>query len=272
MKKHLLFLLILLSVHSFCQKTDTVDLKPLFGDYVGGFLLYDINTDSYIKYNPNQCATRFSPASTFKIPNSLIGLETGVIEDTASVFKYDSLLHPKDSVRLATEPFKHWYEDLSLKMAFKYSCVWCYQDLARREGEERIRKYMNDMQYGNMDISSGLESFWLCGSMEISINEQVEFLRRMYLYELNGFSAKTIDAVKSIMLFETTPDYKLYGKTGSGDCYGDKWIGWYVGFVETESGTKIFALNLLGDDKIIKMNFRQELAKRIMSKLGAIKL
>jgi beta-lactamase class D len=80
-----------------------------------------------------------------------------------------------------------------------------------------------------------------------------------------------MDAVKSIMLYETTPGYKLYGKTGGGDCWDNKTIGWYVGFVETDSGTKIFAMNIIvnnfGD---LRNNFRIELTKKVLRDLKII--
>ena len=81
MKQLVLFWLILFSFESFGQNTDTVDLQPYYGNFAGGFSIYDLQTDSYIQYNPEHCKKRFSPCSTFKIPNSLIGLETGVIPD-----------------------------------------------------------------------------------------------------------------------------------------------------------------------------------------------
>ena len=271
--KHLLICcLILLTFDSYGQKIDTIDLKTYYGDFVGGFSIYDLKNDKYIQYNTEHCKKRLSPCSTFKIPNSLIGLETGVIADTGFIIKYDSILHPKDSSHLANEPFKHWYEDLSLKRAFKYSCVYYYQELARRVGNEQMQKKVNDLDYGNKDISSGLDTYWLCGSIQISINEQIEFLKKLYLYKLQGFSDKNIDAVKSIMLYETSPDYKLYGKTGAGNCWDNKVLGWYVGFVETDTGTKIFAMNIIVNDfGDLKNNFRIELTKKILKDLKIIK-
>jgi beta-lactamase class D len=271
MKQLLIICLALFSVETYSQKTDTINLKSYFGKFEGGFSVYDLETEKLIQYNPNHCKKRFSPCSTFKIPNSLIGLETGVIADTGFVIKYDGTLHPKDSALLAIEPFKHWYEDLSLRKAFKYSCVWYYQELARRVGQVRMSQKVNDLDYGNMDISSGLDTYWLCGSMQISIDEQIDFLKRFYQYQLPGSSDKNIDAVKSIMLYEKTPYYSILGKTGSGDCFDDKVIGWYVGFVETDSGTKVFAMNIIVNDfDDLKNNFRIELTKKILHELNII--
>ncbi|HBY52451.1 MAG TPA: class D beta-lactamase [Bacteroidales bacterium] len=272
MKYLLTFSFVLLTFNSIGQKIDTLDLNSYYGNFVGGFSIYDLKTDHYFQYNSEQCKKRFSPCSTFKIPNSLIGLETGVIADTGFVIKYDSILHPRDTFQLTNEPFKHWYEDLSLKRAIKYSCVWYYQELARRVGSERMKNMVSRLDYGNNDISSGLDSYWLCGSLEISIDEQIAFLKKLYSHQLSGFSDKNQEAVKGIMLNEITPEYKLYGKTGSGDCWDNKVIGWYVGFVETESGTRIFAMNIIVNDfSDLKSNFRIELTKKILKELNIIK-
>ena len=105
-------------------------------------------------------------------------------------------MHPKDPKLLKSEPFKYWFQDLSLSEAFKYSCLWYYQELARRIGEENMKKYINLIDYGNNNLSSGVDKFWVCGSIEISLNEQIDFLKKFYLQKLNGFSGKTIEAVK----------------------------------------------------------------------------
>lgn len=265
------FSFILLNINLFAQNVDTVNFAKHFNGFSGGFSIYNLEKDSYTKYNLEQCAKRFSPCSTFKIPNSLIGIETGILPDTSFVIKYDSLLHPKTESYLSREPFKYWFQDLSLKRAFKYSCVWYYQELARRIGTEKMDEYLNYINYGNNDISSGIDNFWLSGSLEISIDEQIEFLKKLYLNKINGFSDDSINKVKSIMLLETTPNYKLYAKTGTGDYLDGKVIAWFVGFVETESGTNIFALNLIVnsfDD--LKNNYRVELTKKILRELNII--
>lgn len=269
MKIIIAFFILLLSFNSYAQNINTPEVY--FGKLSGAFSVYNMQTDVFIDYNPEQCNKRYSPCSTFKIPNSLIGLETGVIDDTSFVIKYDSILHTKDPDMMEIEPFKYWFGDLSLNQAFKYSCVWYYQELARRVGNERMKKYIEYLKYGNGDISSGLDSYWLCGSIQISIREQIEFLKRMYLHKLDGFSDKTIDAVKSIMLYESTPDYKLYGKTGGGDCIDGKVIGWYVGFVETKDETYIFAMNVIVDNfSDLGNNYRINLTKRILKDLKII--
>jgi len=120
-------------------------------------------------------------------------------------------------------------------------------------------------------ITSGIDNFWLCGSLKISAREQVEFLKRLYNKQLFGLSDKTQGIVKDIMLYETTENYKLYGKTGSGDCWDDLLIGWYVGFLETDDNAYIFALNLFVNDfSDLDNNKRIELIKNILKGLKII--
>lgn len=271
MKTTLLAISLVLTAALFGQKEDTVDLKSHFGEFEGAFCVYDLQTDSYIRYNPKRCKQRFSPCSTFKITNSLIGLETGVITDTSFVIGYDANLHPKDSVLLANEPFKFWYQDLSLKQAFKYSCLWYYQELARRIGPERMAQKLAALKYGNGDMSGGIDQFWLCSTLQISIDEQIDFLKRLYLHKLEGISDKSMNEVKSIMWYETSPHYSLYGKTGGGGCWDGKTIGWYVGFVETSTGTKLFAMNVIVTSfKDLGNNFRITLTKNVLRELKMI--
>jgi beta-lactamase class D len=264
--------LIIISALLCAQRSDTIDAGTLFGSFDGGFRALDLQTGNTVIINPLHCATRYSPCSTFKIPNSLIGLETGVIPDTSFVIPWDSILHPRDPEMMKSEQFRHWFSDLSLKNAFRYSCVWYYQELARRVGAERMQELLDQTGYGNMDISSGADKFWLCGSIQISVDEQVQFIKRLYYSDLPGISAENIQSVKDIMLYESAPGFQLYGKTGGGDCWEDRTIGWYVGFVETPTGPKIFAMNVIVnsfDD--LKNNYRIELTKQILKSTGWIK-
>lgn len=235
------------------------------------FVLYDIKKDEYRKYNDSISAIRYSPCSTFKIANSLIGLESAVAENEDYLIKYDSLKNPSEPWMHSVEPFKYWMQDHTMRTAFKYSVVWYYQELARRIGKENMTRLLEQINYGNNNISSGIDNFWLCGSLKISANEQVEFLKRLYSNQLLGFSNKSQEIVKDIMLYETTDNYKLYGKTGGGNCWKDKVIGWYVGFVETNSSTYIFAMNIIVNDfSELGNNLRIEMTKEILKELKII--
>jgi beta-lactamase class D len=249
-----------------------LDLDSIYSPFSGSFVLFNLNAgNSYLVYNDSLSSKRFSPCSTFKITNSLIGIESGVAENENYLIEYDSTKISPKPWWYATEPFKYWMQDHTMKSAIKYSVVWYYQELARRIGGEKMKDLLNRIDYGNNDISSGIDKFWLCGSLRISAAEQVEFLKKLYSDKLPGFSVKTQEIVKNIMLYESTDKYKLYGKTGGGDCWDNKVIGWYVGFIETESNTYIFGMNVFADNfSDLNNNKRIEMTKDILKKLEII--
>jgi len=247
-----------------------IELDDLFNPFTGSFVLIDLTTDEIMVYNDTIASKRYSPCSTFKITNSLISLEAGVANDASYSIEYDSLKVPRKPWWYTTEPLKHWMQDHTMQTAIKYSVVWYYQELARRIGEKDMVRLLNQIDYGNNDITSGIDNFWLCGSLRISAKEQADFIKDLYNKDLIGFSEQSQEIVKNIMLYETTDKFKLYAKTGGGDCWDNKIIGWYVGFVETKSGTYVFAMNMfvesfkdLGDKRI-------DLTKRILKELEII--
>jgi len=249
-----------------------LDLDKYFMPFTGSFVLLDLKTGLYKAYNDSICTKRYSPCSTFKIANSLIGIESGVAENENYLIKYDSMKIPSKPWWHTAEPQKHWMQDQTMRTAIRNSVVWYYQELARRIGNENMTKFLRQIDYGNNDISSGIDNFWLCGSLRISAMEQVGFLEELYNNQLTGFSIRTQEIVKDIILNESTDYYKLYGKTGGGDCCNDKVIGWYVGFLETESNTYIFAMNVFVNDfSDLGKNMRIEMTKNILKGLNIIK-
>lgn len=198
----------------------------------GTFVLYNLKQDQYLVYNSERANTRFLPASTFKIFNALVALEVGAVEDENQVLPWDGL----------QREVPEWNKNHTLRTAFKDSVIWFYQAMARRIGQERMQRYINLTNYGNQDISGGIDQFWLQGGLRISAKEQIDFLVKLYRNQL-PFSQKTIDTVKDISINEQTPNYVLRGKTG--------WLweaspqmGWYVGYLERNSDVYFFAMNI----------------------------
>jgi len=277
MKRSLILMLCIVSNSLIAQDVKVeiyvqiLNLDEYFNPFTGSFVLLDLKTGGYKEYNDSICSIRYSPCSTFKITNSLIGIESKVAENENYIIKYDSLRNPPEPWMYNIEPFKYWMQDHTMRTAIKNSVVWYYQELARRIGNENMTKFLRQIDYGNNDISSGIDNFWLCGSLKISAEEQVEFLKKLYNNQLIGFSIRTQEIVKDIMLNESTDNYKLYGKTGGGDCWNDKVIGWYVGFLETESNTFIFAMNVFVNDfSDLGNNMRIEMTKNILKGLNLI--
>jgi beta-lactamase class D len=207
------------------------ELEKYFQGANGAFVLFDQSNNEFIRYNPERCAKRFIPASTFKIMNSLIGLETGVIPDENYVIQWDGTRYDIPS----------WNQDHTLKTAIQNSVVWYYQELARRVGTDRMQYYLNAVQYGNQDISGPIDTFWLEGGLRISADEQVEVLKRLYLNQL-PFSQRTMDIVKRILILEKTETYQMSGKTGSSQRVMPH-VGWFVGYLETKGKVYYFATN-----------------------------
>lgn len=233
--KFLMILFILMNFSALPQSAEErTDLKKFFDEYEhdGCFVLYDLNKNEFIKYNSERCKEQFIPASTFKIFNSLAALESNVIKDEYEIIKWDSV----------KRSYENWNQDLDIKRAFKFSAVWFYQELARRIGYDKMKYYITENHYGNENIDGGIDKFWLQGDLRISPDEQVEFLRKLYLNELT-FSQRAIDIVKNIMIYDQNENYILRVKTGWG-IIDDTNIGWFVGYAEAHNNTYFFAVNV----------------------------
>ncbi len=217
-----------------CKHNQTTEIRDEFKKYYdqfnveGSFVLYDPQSDKYIFYNKEHFEQSYSPASTFKICNSLIGLETGVIKDENFVIAWDSV----------TRQNPNWNTDQDLKTAFKNSTVWYYQELARRVGGQRMKYWLDKVNYGNNDTSGGIDKFWLTGGLRISPKQQIDFLKRLHDNQL-PFSQRSMDIVKKIMIVKDTLNYVIRAKTGWGG-QDSKDIGWYVGYLEKKEKVYYF--------------------------------
>ncbi|MDZ7764604.1 MAG: class D beta-lactamase [Melioribacteraceae bacterium] len=212
------------------------------------------------RYNEERCEQSFLPASTFKIPNSLIALEEKIIPDENFVIKWDSV----------DRGWEKWNMDHNLQSAFKYSAVWFYQELARQIERSTYQSYLNKFDYGNKTIGDRIDYFWLDWSLQISANEQIDFLKKFIKNEL-PVSQRSIDITKDIMIVEETDEYILRAKTGLGDKRDGIYTGWYVGYVETKENIYVFAMNMEEKEyEDIKSQVRIELTKNILRYLEVI--
>lgn len=234
--KIIIFFLTLIFLFPHCQTNKkNHNIKALFKKYnvQGSFILYDLRKDQYFRYNPERCKKGFLPASTFKILNSLIALEEKVIEDENTIFKWDG----------KKREYSVWNRDHDLKTAYQNSVVWYYQELARKIGLNKMNNYLKQVDYGNLDTSAGIDQFWLKGNFKITQEEQIHFLKRLYLNTL-PFSKQNMDTVKRIMTYEDNEEYSIKAKTGliiKPDVIG-WWVGWYK-FKKTNA-VYFFATNL----------------------------
>ncbi len=224
----------------------------------GTFVMLELGKNRVSVVNGERHTRGFLPASTFKIPNALIALETGVIRDADNpVFKWDG----------EKRQFEPWNKDHTPGSAFRDSAVWVFQQIAREIDLTRMRVYVAQFGYGNRDIGGPEDAFWLEGKLRISALQQVEFLERLYIGKLPAHP-KNIETVKDMMFIEKIGSATLRGKTGWIPS-GDNKIGWFVGWVEQGKETYIFALNLdPNDEKHVAA--RVPLAKSLLAQLGAL--
>lgn len=216
-------------------------LRKAFQGRHGAFVLIDCASGKSFQSDPAACAEKVAPFSTFKIWNSAIGLETGLVQDPDAPF-------------WAWDGQKRWLEawnkDQTLRSAMAASCVPAYQALARQIGPERMQKWLDLIGYGDRDITAGIDIFWLDPPdhkpLLITPTQQARLIAKLVNGEV-PFSNKTRTALKSIMTLKTTDHGILYGKTGSGERDGSAW-GWFVGYVESAGKTFAFACLLKDQD------------------------
>lgn len=225
----------------------------------GCFALYNLKNDSLSLYNPARCRQGFLPASSYKIPNSLIALETGVMKSLGDTIFWDGNERWNED----------WNRDNTFAEAFRVSCVPCYQQIARKIGVDRMREWTTKASYGQLDINAdNIDTFWLEGDSRVTPFQQVSFLARLYREQL-PFQKEHQRTVKQIMLLEETPEYKLYGKTGWAQPDGRN-IGWFVGFFETGSEAYAFVNNVENEQAPEGQNqlfqkCRKEIVEKVLS-------
>ena len=239
------------------------ELKNVFEHFKvdGSILIYDRNENIYMGYNLERCNVAFCPASTFKIPNALIALESGVAT-TETVFKWNG--------EKISNPL--WEKDLTIKEAFQVSAIPVFQEIARRIGVEKMNYYTKLFNYGNLDINTdNIDKFWLEGQSGITQYQQVYFLQKLYNLQL-PISENAMKLTKEFMLYETNNNYKISGKTGWA-IRQDESVTWFVGFIETGDNVYIFATNV-APNKDTEINtfgqVRIELTKAVFKELMII--
>jgi len=197
----------------------------------GTFVVHDVAKDTNTGHDELRAGKRFIPASTFKIPNSLIALSTGAVASVDEIVPYDG----KPVARA------EWARAMGLREAIKVSNVPVYQELARRIGMDRMRGALVRMNYGNNDTGKVVDRFWLDGPLEISALEQTVFLAKLAQGQL-PFENVHMEAVRAIARQDGPAE--LYAKTGWGKRPGQPDIGWWVGWIKKEGKLYTFALNI----------------------------
>ena len=232
----------------------------------GSIAIYDIESQKWIVSDTVGLVIETLPASTFKIINLLIALETTAIKDENEIVKW---VGSTDTVKYGYRP--EIYHDMSVKEAFELSAGWVFVELAKKMGKDTYKKYLTESKYGNNNLTQTEADFWNFGDFAISPKNQVEFLHALYEEKL-PFSKRNIDIVKRVMITEQTEEYTIRAKTGW-TRENNTNTGWWTGYIETKKGTYIFATRLLQDRKMNRSDFgscRKEITKKVFKDLGII--
>jgi beta-lactamase class D len=240
------------------QAADTA-LDALFARHHanGTLIISTLDGSQHWRHNDARAGLRLPVASTFKILNTLIGLESGAISGQGSEFKWDGKQHN----------IADWNRDQTLDSAFRVSCVWCYQQLASRVGADTYRQYLQQAGYGSLREPFELTRFWLDGSLQVSAEEQIALLRKLYRRSL-PFSTRSYDTLQEVMLAEQREGYRLYAKTGWASSHQPA-IGWYVGYVEKGKAVWLFASNI-DIDNASQLPLRQALTHEALRLKGVL--
>lgn len=230
----------------------------------GSIVIFDNKNQQWILSDTTDIKSESLPASTFKIINLLIALETKIIKDENEMVKW---VGETDTLKYGNRP--EIYHDMSVKEAFEVSAGWVFIELAKKIGKENYRKYLKASNYGNQNLSENNVDFWNFGAFAITPINQVEFIKNLYEEKL-PFSKRNIEIVKKVMITEQTDDYTIRAKTG--------WTrennintGWWIGYLETKNNTYFFATRLLQDRKDNRDDFgscRKEITKKVFYDLG----
>ena len=214
--------------------TERADLEAVFAEngLAGTFVLYDVAADHLTLVDGKRAGRRFVPASTFKIANTVIALETGVVKDENEIIPYGG----------QPQPFKTWEKDMSMREAIALSAVPIYQELARRIGLERYREWLARLDFGNRQTGTIVDTFWLDGPLEISAVEEARFVARLAQQKLDA-SVRSQSIARDIIRLESRDGRVLYGKTGWRFSSAPN-LGWWTGWVEQHGKISAFSLNI----------------------------
>lgn len=240
------------SLKKYFDQQNATGCFGLFNNGSGQFTIYNL-----ARYRDSA----FLPASTFKIVNSLVGLQTGVISGDSMVIKWDGVKRDNPE----------WNQDLSMYRAFRVSAVPYYQEVARRIGKDTMQFWLDSIAYGTKKIKGPIDSFWLNNSMKITPDEQLGLVKRLYFNQLPFFTPYQ-EVVKRAMLFEDKPNYKLSYKTGLGRKEDGTPLAWVVGWIEENRHPYFFVLNMEAKDSTADLrNGRMTALHGILTQLGFFK-
>jgi beta-lactamase class D len=192
------------------------------------------------------CDERVTPASTFKIPLSLMGFDSGVLRD-----EHTPWLPYKPGYAAANRAWRH---DTDPARWLRESVVWYSQQVTSRLGAAGVRGYVQAFDYGNRELASvpgvidAVAVSELSPTLRISPAEQAVFLRKVVKRSL-PLSARAYDMTARLLRQPALANgWEVYGKTGTaqarlpdGSADETQYIGWFVGWASKDGRTLVFA-------------------------------
>jgi len=260
-----------------CSSNNVIEdnsLKRYFDSagVTGSFGLFDNAQGKFTIYNLAAFKdSAYLPASTFKIINSLVGIETGRISNVNMIIKWDGItrFYPLGDTAVG------WNKDLTMKEAFQASAVPYYQEVARRIGKDTMQHWLDTLgygqRYGKFTISNNIDTFWLDNSLKVTADEQLGLVKKLYFEQLPFFKS-TQQTVRNVMLQEENANYKLSYKTGWGFRENGSPVGWVIGWIEENKHPYFFALQVNAANPRYDMRpARIAIMKGILQQMGFFK-
>lgn len=267
----LLLLTPLMSFAEVCKTTKPINTNPYI-DEIGTrkvtFLALDYRNNNCRAVNEAGLNQRHGPFSSFKIPHTLIALETGAAKSIDEFIEWDQEKYPAKSFWPET-----WKKSHTLASAYKHSAVWYYKALVPRIQPAEYKKWLAKFQYGNQTFTPGSQEFWLDNELQISPVEQVEFINCL-LKNRCGVKTKYFEAFEFAALQETKDGLSLYAKTGASPVdpknFDGAFEGWYVGYVKDNAGKPVaaFALYMEAENFAALKDYRKALSLKLLGDLG----
>lgn len=216
----------------------------------GSFSFLNNQLGNITVYNMSLDTTRLSTGTSFKIPETLIGLQTGKIINENS--------------QLDTSK-------ITLKEAFNKSSIPYFQSLAKIIGRDTMKIWLDSIGYGNKNMSNSLDSFWLNNDLKISPDEQLGLMSKLYFEQL-PFQKYAQQTVENLMLQEDDSLYKLSYATGFGIDEKKNSFGWTTGWIEENRHIYFFVTFIKTPDNTKDLNaIGIKISKSILKEMGFFK-
>lgn len=250
----------------------TVDdsLKKYFDEnnVTGTFGIFNNGPGEFTVYNLSRYKdSTYLPASTFKIINSLVGIQTGAITNEKMVIAWDSIVRKYPNGDTATT----WNKDLTMEEAFKTSAYPYYQEVARRIGKDTMQHWLDTLGYGSryskFAIGNNIDTFWLDNTLKVTPDEELGLVKKLYFNQL-PFQGRPQEIVKKLMMQENNANYKLSYKSGWGFTENGNALGWIVGWIEENNHPYFFVLNVEGPHDTDMTTVRKNILEGVLKQLG----